>query len=152
MARPDPERLALWWGLSTARDQVVGEVAEELDRECGLLLTWFTVLDRLANSGGRLRLHDLAERSSISPSSLSRLLERLVDDGLVDRVPTPSDGRGAVAVLTKEGRQRYRDAVPVFRRAVQQVFARHLTDTDVAALQRVLPKLAPDLRLAGPDD
>lgn len=152
MVRPDPERLALWWGLTSARDQVVNAVAEELDRECGLLLSWFTVLDRLAAAGGRLRLHDLAERAAISPSSLSRLLERLVDDGLVDRVPTPNDGRGALAVLTKDGRRRYRDAVPVFRRAVQGVFASHLTDTDVAALQRVLPKLAPDLRLAGPDD
>ena len=34
-------------------------------------------------------------------------------------------------------------ALPVFRRAVQQSFARHLTDSDVVALQRVLPKLTP---------
>lgn len=143
MARPDPERLALWWALASARDHVVLAVANQLDDECDLTLPWFTVLDQLYAAGGRLRLHDLAERATMAPSSLSRVIEKMVDAGLLERVPTPDDGRGARAVITREGKARYRAALPVFRRAVQQTFARHLTETDVVALQRVLPKLTP---------
>ncbi len=127
MARPDPERLELWWALGSARDRVVVAVAERLDDECDLSLPWFTVLDQLYTAGGRLRL----------------VIEKMTEADLLDRVPTPDDGRGAQAVLTREGRARYRAALPVFRRAVQQAFARHLTDSDVVALQRVLPKLTP---------
>jgi DNA-binding MarR family transcriptional regulator len=143
VARPDPERLALWWALGSARDRVVIAVADRLDDECDLTLPWFTVLDQLYAAGGRLRLHDLAERATMAPSSLSRVIEKMIEADLLDRVPTPDDGRGAQAVLTREGKARYRAALPVFRRAVYQAFARHLTDSDVVALQRVLPKLTP---------
>jgi len=143
VARPDPERLALWWAFDEAHREVMGSVGARLSEECDLSLVSFTVLDRLYEARGRLRLHDLADQAGLPPSTLTRVVDRLVGSGLVERVPAADDGRGALASLTREGRVRYRAAVTVFRRAVHKGFARHLTDTDVVALQRVLVKLRP---------
>jgi DNA-binding MarR family transcriptional regulator len=76
------------------------------------------------------------------PSSLSRRLDRMEESGFVTRSNTPvADDRRAVTVaLTAGGRAAWRDANITYRRLVQQRFAMRLTDTDVAALQRVITK------------
>jgi DNA-binding MarR family transcriptional regulator len=75
---------------------------------------------------------------------VSRRLDRLEEEGFVSRTPTPlPDDRRAVTVsLTREGRAEWRDANITYRRMVQQHFANVLSDTDVAALQRIFSKLA----------
>ena len=79
----------------------------------------------------------------MAPSSLSRVIEKMTEADLLDRVPTPDDGRGAQAVLTREGKARYRAALPGSPGRATGVRRAHLTDSDVVALQRVLPKLTP---------
>ncbi len=62
------------------------------------------VLMRLARSPGtRLRLADLAAQVAMSASGLTRLIDRLERDGLVQRSACPTDRRGAFAVLTDDG-------------------------------------------------
>lgn len=110
----------------------------------GLPLTWFDVLTELRREGGAMRVHELCEVLDEVPSSLSRRLARMEDTGLVKRNATPrADDRRAVTVsLTAHGRALWRDANIDYRRLVQQHFAHRLTDTDIAALQRVWGKLS----------
>jgi DNA-binding MarR family transcriptional regulator len=61
--------------------------------------------------------------------------------GLVTREGCPSDGRGSMAVLTREGREAMRRAAPVHLRGIQEHFAGYLTDSDVVAMHRALAKL-----------
>jgi DNA-binding MarR family transcriptional regulator len=62
----------------------------------------------------------------------------------VRRKHTPKPDRRAVTVtLTSSGRTVWRDANITYRRMVQHHFAQHLTDTDIAALQRVMTKVTP---------
>jgi DNA-binding MarR family transcriptional regulator len=61
---------------------------------------------------GRLRMHELALRSHLTPSGLTRRIDRLVADGLVERDRCGSDRRGAFAVLSERGREELGRALP----------------------------------------
>jgi DNA-binding MarR family transcriptional regulator len=64
----------------------------------------FEILLRLARSDGqRLRMADLAGQTGLTPSGLSRAVDRLVADGLVERASCPTDARGFYAQLTPKG-------------------------------------------------
>ncbi len=140
-ARPDGERLAVWRAFLEAHATITARLAVELEAERELPLSWYEVLFQLSEAGGKLRMQDLAARVIIHKSSLTRLVDRLQDAGFVDREPCPADGRGQFAVLSREGRDALRRAAPTHLRGVQREFARHLTDSDVVALQRVFAKL-----------
>jgi MarR family 2-MHQ and catechol resistance regulon transcriptional repressor len=71
----------------------------------GASAPWFEVLIRLARSpGGRLRMSDLAAQTSLTPSGLTRAVDRLVELELVTREACAADRRGAFAALTERGR------------------------------------------------
>jgi DNA-binding MarR family transcriptional regulator len=114
---------------------------EPIAEDHGVSLAWFEVLAALRAAGGSLRAGELAIRVGEQPSTLSHRLVRMVDDGLIERAQLDSDRRTIEVRLTSEGRAVWRDANVAYRRAVQTEFARHLTDTDVAALARILGKL-----------
>jgi DNA-binding MarR family transcriptional regulator len=140
-SRPDPERLAVWRAFQEAHATITTHLAEELEAERDLPLAWYEVMLQLSDAGRKLRMQDLAARMIIPKSSLTRLVDRMEDAGLVHREPCPEDGRGQFAVLTREGRETLRRAVPLHQRGIQREFAAHLTDSDVVALQRVFAKL-----------
>lgn len=74
---------------------------------------WFEVLIRLARSpGARLRMSDLAAQTSLTPSGLTRAVDRLVGLDLVVREACPADRRGSYAALTDRGRRAMDDAIP----------------------------------------
>ena len=139
--RPDPERLEIWRAFLEAHATITARLAAELEAQRELPLSWYEVLLKLSEAGGRLRMAELSNRMIIHKSSLTRLVDRLADAGLVTREPCLEDGRGHYAVLTRDGRDTLRRAAPLHLRGVQREFARHLTDSDVVALQRVLAKL-----------
>lgn len=131
----------MWRSLLEAHATITQQLAAELEAERDLPLSWYEVLLQLSEAGGKLRMAELSSRMIIHKSSLTRLVDRLEDAGLVAREPCLTDGRGHYAVLTRDGRETFRRAAPVHLRGVQREFARHLTETDVIALQRILTKL-----------
>ena len=70
---------------------------------CGMTVAQAATLEALA--GGALRLGELGRRLGITPSTLSRNLDRLVDRGLVARKPDPDDRRAYCAELTDAGQR-----------------------------------------------
>ncbi len=142
MVAPDPERIAVWRSFLTARALLDRALTYALANERELSLTWFEVLNALQETGGRVRVMDLAEHLVASPSSLSRQLTRMEDEGLIRRDRgRPDDGRIVVVVLTKEGRDTWRRANTTYQRILKGYFLAKLTDTDVAAMQRALTKV-----------
>jgi DNA-binding MarR family transcriptional regulator len=141
MARPDPERLSLWRSLAVARESVGIELDRALQEERAVSLAWFETLDALVEAGGRLHATDLAEALGTPPSSLSRRLDRLEEEGYVRRDRRDDDLRMVTAVITRDGRDVHRRCSTTWRRVVQRRFAAHLTETDVTALQRVFAKV-----------
>ena len=143
MPRLDAERIELWRQFCTSSTALQRRLDLQLMEEHHLPLAWFECLGAIRAAGGEMRVHALCEALDEVPSSLSRRLDRMEDDGMVRRVqPKARDDRRAVLVaITNHGRTAWRDANITFRRMVQQHFAQRLTDTDIAALQRVFSKL-----------
>ena len=79
----------LFESSSALRAQLDRRLAEDVD----LPLQWFELLIRLARSPGHhLRMSDLAAQTGLTPSGLTRAIDRLAAAGLVERVPCESDG------------------------------------------------------------
>ena len=144
MPRLDAERIALWRQFCTISSALQRRLDQVLVEEHDLPLTWFDALTAIRNAGGSIRVHELYEVLDEVPSSLSRRLDRLEEEGYVRRkhTPQPDDRRAVTVSLTVDGRGEWRDANITYRRLVQEHFAKRLTDTDIAALQRVFGKLA----------
>jgi DNA-binding MarR family transcriptional regulator len=84
-----------------------------LQRQHRLSLTEYEVLRRLADSPeGHRRIQELAEEIHLSQSALSRLVQRLEEDGYVSRKLCDFDRRGVFACVTDEGRKAHADAQP----------------------------------------
>lgn len=141
MNRPEPDRLAVWRAFLEAHAAITKTLEAELEQERALPLAWYDVLLQLHEADGRLRMSELADRLLVHRSSLTRLIDRMETAGLVTREVCPSDGRGSMAVVTREGREAMRRAAPVHLRGIQEHFAGYLTDSDVVAMHRALAKL-----------
>jgi DNA-binding MarR family transcriptional regulator len=101
------------------------------------------VLAALSGNGG-LRQTDLAEMTSIDASTLSRLITRLVHDGLVRRTRSKKDSREVAVALTRKAEALLRNLVPVALR-LQTVSTQNLSQRDLAALKRVLRQMHANL-------
>ncbi|HEX2646539.1 MAG TPA: MarR family transcriptional regulator [Candidatus Dormibacteraeota bacterium] len=88
-----------------------------------------------------LLMGEIAELLINSPSGATRIADRLEKDGLITR-ETPRDNRRVVQVtLTKRGQHVLEKADQVFRDALRESFAGHLTDSDLDDLRRLMRKL-----------
>ena len=81
-----------------------------------------------------MRMRDLADAVVLSRSGLTRLVDRLQREGLIDREQCASDARGAYAVLTETGRARLREAQPLHREGVRQRFLSRFSDDELREL------------------
>ncbi|MEX0848306.1 MAG: MarR family transcriptional regulator [Ilumatobacteraceae bacterium] len=145
MPRLDAERIGLLRRLSATTESINRRIDADLVDEFDLPLAWFEVMAALARHGGSMRVSELCTDLDEIASSLSRRLDRMEEQQLVEReaTPTATDRRAVTVTLTKDGRSFWRDANVVYRRAVQRHFAQVVTDSDINALHRLLTKLDP---------
>lgn len=153
---PDGPLMAAWRAFLRAHATVVDRLDHELQADQDLPLTWFEVLLHLDRAPERrLRLSDLASRLLLSRSGITRLVDRMVAAGFIERQACPTDRRGAFAALTPEGLALLRRARPVHLRGVEEHFAQHLRAEEVevvrAALERVAAAGADDTTAARPE-
>lgn len=140
MARLDSTRVAAWRGLQALVGQIERGLDEELRADWDIPLGWFDVLASLQRLGGRARPLDVAADLRLPPSSLSRRLDRLQEEGWVARhrdVPG-ADLRAVEIELTRTGRRLWREMNVSYRRALQAQFAVHLDANDIAHIGHVL--------------
>ena len=141
-ARPDTAQLAVWRLLLEAHAALTDLLERELVAERGLPLNRYDVLLNLAEApDGRLRMQELSESVLLSKSGLSRLVDRMVEAGLVRRERSQADRRGWYAVLTDQGRSALRRAAPTHLRGIQEHFARHLDTAEVQVLAAALGRV-----------
>jgi DNA-binding MarR family transcriptional regulator len=120
---------------------------EALEAECGLSRQRFEILLRLARSPHhRLRMCDLAAQTGLSPSGLTRAIDRLESVALVRRTSCPSDRRVSYAELTPAGLDRIETAADVHLGHLDRNLFAHLTAAEVSQLERITRKLRDELR------
>ncbi|PZF79189.1 MarR family winged helix-turn-helix transcriptional regulator [Jiangella anatolica] len=138
------EQLEVWRLFIRAQSRVIRRLEADLLAEHELPLAWYDVLVRLLEADGRrLRMSDLAERVLLSPSGLTRLVDRMVEEGFVERAQAERDGRGFYAVLTDAGYERLRDASGTHLRGVHDYVVGRFDDTELATLADLLRRLDP---------
>jgi DNA-binding MarR family transcriptional regulator len=138
----DP-RLAAWRSFLRAHARVIRALEAELADEHDLALTDYDVLVQLASAPDRrLRMSELADALLLSRSGATRLVDRLVADGLVERVSCDTDRRGQWASLTDAGHERLKRATPTHLRGVAEHFLDRLSGDDLEGLERMLGPVA----------
>lgn len=126
-------------------------LSEALDRdlrdETDLELDDYGILAYLSEGDERqLRMTDLADRLIFSRSRLTRRVDRLVADGLVERRRCQIDGRVVYAGLTERGWEVVRSAAPSHVRSVRRHLFDALGPADIAVLDEMLRRLLTRLR------
>ncbi|HVY07329.1 MAG TPA: MarR family transcriptional regulator [Burkholderiales bacterium] len=112
-------------------------------------LAWYDVLWALERAGDRrLRMSELADMTVITRSNLTRLVDRLEEAGLVERVRSKEDRRGAFAVVTAEGRALRKKMWPVYAAAIKELFEDHITEREAAQLREPLERMLAAIRPA----
>jgi DNA-binding MarR family transcriptional regulator len=134
--------LRAWRGLLRAHARLVKALDAELEAEHGLGVTTYEVLMYLADAPeGQMRMHDLASSVLLSRSGLTRLVDRLERDGLLERKACEQDARGSFAVLTPVGRERLNAARRTHLDGVRRHFLEHLGDDELDALGDVWARI-----------
>lgn len=111
-----PPVVSAWRSLAARHAAVCTVLERELGERHGLGVSEFEVLERLAeNDRHKFRVQELAEAVHLSQSTLSRLIGRLEQHGLVSRAMCDMDRRGIDVCLTEAGRQRHAQAQPTHR-------------------------------------
>lgn len=135
----DDPAIAPWRTFLHAHARVTRRLDDELRREHGMSLAEYDALLQIATAPGRrLRMNQLADRVLLSRSGVTRLIDRLVEDGSVERSSCLNDARGAEAVLTRPGLDRLRRASATHREGIQRWFVEPIADDDRRAIERGL--------------
>ena len=146
LSSPSAERLRTWRLYFESALALADVLNGELERDAGIPLRWYDALVQLEETPDGLRMNELAERILYSKSGFTRVVDRLEEAGLVQRVRPESDRRSILVVLTDEGRKTMERARRYHRHSIEQHFSRHLSETDIKTLTRALEKLSAHAR------
>lgn len=137
--RPGDPRLAPWRAFLMAHSKVWHRLDEDLRRDHDLTLPEYECLLFLVEAPERrMRMGEIADRILLSKSGVTRLVDRLVADGLVERTSCTTDARGAEATLTPEGVARLRVASRTHLQGVHDYFLAALDGADLEVLERAM--------------
>lgn len=141
--RPGDDGLAAWRSLLVAHRSVTDRLEDELRQATGLNLARYDVLLHLSEAPDRrLRMTDLAAAVLLSKSGLTRLVDRMCAEGLIERSRDPADGRSLVVSLTPQGRAALRRAAPLHLRGIQRHFASLLSGEEARFLRATLERVS----------
>ncbi len=152
LSSTDEERLTTVGLLMESAAGLRRAIQRRTEAENSLSNQSFDVLIRLARSpGSELRMSELAAQTTLTPSGLTRSVDRLHDQGLVVRRVCPEDRRGAFAVLTPAGRELMDRAIPEHVAHIDELLSSLFAPEEEATLAMLLRRLRDHLYDTGAD-
>lgn len=140
--------LGAWRSYLQSHALIVRELDADLLASQGMTTRDYQVLLYLSKEADRrLAMSALAERTMLTRSGITRLVDGLVAAGLVQRISCPSDARVSYAALTDAGYEKLRQAGCTHIAGIQRLFLEHFTEAEIAQLAELLSRLpgaAPD--------
>jgi DNA-binding MarR family transcriptional regulator len=138
----DGVALEAWRGFLLSHAAITRELDADLVARHGLTSRDYEVLLFLASAPDRrLAMSELAERTMLTRSGVTRLVDGLTRCELVQRVACHSDARVSYAQLTDAGYQRLREAGRTHIDGIRAAFLQHFSDEEVAQLAELLGRL-----------
>ena len=105
-------------------------------------LSWYDALYELYLAPDRhLRMSELARSALLSRSGLTRLVDRLEQEGLIERRACPADGRVQHAQLTEKGVEVLRRIWPVYRAGIDKYFAANCGEAEAKTIAAVFSRV-----------
>jgi DNA-binding MarR family transcriptional regulator len=139
-----PTELGAWRGFLRVHTALVRELDAELDAAHDLPLSSYDVLIYLrAAPDKRLRMAELADSVLLSRSGVTRLVDRLEREGLIERDACTEDGRGLFAVLTEKGDELLSRARPTHLAGVRERFLSRFSEDELKTLARFWERVHP---------
>jgi DNA-binding MarR family transcriptional regulator len=139
--------LRLWLRLLTCTTLIEGEIRRRLRDSFDITLPRFDLMAQLDKAPGGMTLGELSQRMMVSNGNVTGLAERLVQQGLLDRRPSPTDRRAQIVSLTAEGRRSFRTMARTHEDWIAEIFG-DLNADDVDQLMRLLAKTKSSARKA----
>jgi DNA-binding MarR family transcriptional regulator len=142
----DDGSLGAWRAFIQTHARLIRQLDEELQAAHNLSLAEYDALLQLVNAPDRrLRMSVLADRVLLSRSGITRLVDRLVAEGMVERFACPTDARGSMAAITAAGVSRLRAASKTHLEGVRRYFLDVIAAEDQAVIERSLGRVSAGL-------
>jgi DNA-binding MarR family transcriptional regulator len=141
----DGPAMEAWQGLIVSNARLLAELDAELQTAHRIGLGEYDVLIHLANAEDQSRsMCDLAAAVLLSPSGISRRVDRLEREGLVQRRRAADDARRIEASLTPAGRRFFAKVHATHHDGIRRLFADRYDDGELEALAGLLQRLRAD--------
>lgn len=131
-----------WRSLHLADGAVRRALDERLAGEAGCsllehdLLAWLTAAPQR-----RLQMLELADMLGVTRGGLTRIVDRLVERGWIERDRPASNRREVYAMLTADGQHAIERARAVYVSVLNETLGDHLSKPELDALARITDKL-----------
>ena len=140
--KPSKQVVSAWARLLKAARLALARVEAALKQAGQPPLAWYDVLLELERAGERgLRPFELERALLLAQYNLSRLLDRIEREGLIERAPCPRDGRGHVLRLSARGRSTRNAMWPVYAQAIEAAVGSSLDQTEAETLSALLARI-----------
>lgn len=129
-------QLQMWLAFIRTFVRVQRRLTEEMKEKNDLPIAWYDVLVHLYHGpDDGLKMQDLADQMVMSNSGLTRLLDRMIEKGVVKRELCEDDRRVIFAVLTEEGTALIESLLPQHQARIEHYFMQHLSAEEVSTMR-----------------
>jgi len=140
--KPSTEATAAWIRLMRVQGRVLDAVEQDLKKAGFPPLAWYdALLEPSRAPSGELRPVELERQMLIPQYSASRLIDRLVEEGLAARRECKVDKRGQFIEITEAGRELQKKMWSAYSAAIEKHVGSKLTDADATKLCALLDRL-----------
>jgi DNA-binding MarR family transcriptional regulator len=131
-----------WGALTRTHAAIVGRLQEALAASDFPPLPWYEVLATVADAPEqRMKMGDLAEAMVITRGGLTKLVDRLIKAGLMERTFCETDRRVSYATMLPAGSDLLEEMRPIVVAELKTAFAANLSDSQADALRGMLEQV-----------
>ena len=139
-----PAEFGAWRGMLRVHTTVMRELDHRLQNAHGLGVDAYGLLITMVGQPGTpMTIGELGERRNLTPSGISRAVDKLAKAGLVKRTTNPADERSRLVGLTAHGLERLREAQVTHHATVRELLLANLSDREITTLGEIWEKGMP---------
>ena len=136
----DKLELRVWLRLLSCANRIEQDVRQELRSAFGMTLPRFDLLSQLERAPQGLTMGELSRRLMVTRGNVTGLIDRLVEENLVERTPMPKDRRAHIVRLTPAGEAAFGEMLPNHEAAIAAKLG-FMKRSDLRQLQTLLGRL-----------